>query len=228
MSRSGEMIEFRVNGGTAPGYLARPSSGTGPGLVVLQEWWGLVDHIKDVVDRFAADGFVALAPDLYRGDSTTNPDEAGRKMMALDIAQAGQDVAAAVDHLRGLDAVSPKKVGTMGFCMGGQLALQAAVEHGDKVAAAVDFYGIHPNVALDFTKLKVPVLAHFGKTDDFVNQEAAAKLIADIEAAGGRIEPHHYEAGHAFFNDARPEAFHADAAAAAKDRTLAFLRTHLA
>lgn len=227
MARNGEMIEFAVGSGSAPGYLARPASGTGPGLVVLQEWWGLVDHIKDIADRFAAEGFVTLAPDLYHGDSTTNPDEAGRKMMALDIARAGQDVEAAVSHLLGLEAVSPKKVGTMGFCMGGQLALQAAVEHGDAVSCAVDFYGIHPNVQLDFGKLKVPVLAHFGKRDEFVNEEAANGLIGSIRDAGGSVDPHFYETGHAFFNDARPEAYDPAAAQAAMTRTLDFLRAQL-
>lgn len=227
MARNGEMIEFAVGSGTAPGYLARPASGTGPGLVVLQEWWGLVDHIKDVVDRFSAEGFVALAPDLYHGDSTTNPDDAGRKMMALDIERAGRDVAAAVAHLQGLDAVSPKKVATMGFCMGGQLALQAAVEHGDTVSCAVDFYGIHPNVQLDFAKLKVPVLAHFGRSDEFVNEEAANGLVEAVRGAGGQIDPHFYETGHAFFNDARPEAYDQASAGVAMTRTLEFLRAQL-
>ena len=227
MARSGEMIEFAAGSGASPGYLARPASGSGPGLVVLQEWWGLVDHIKDVADRFAAEGFVVLAPDLYRGDSTTDPDDAGRKMMALDIGRAGQDVAAAVDHLRGLDAVAPKKVAVMGFCMGGQLALQAAVEHGDTVTCGVDFYGIHPSVQLDFAKLKVPVLAHFGTGDEFVDEASARGLIASIRDAGGSIDPHFYETGHAFFNDARPDASDEASAKLAMTRTLEFLRTQL-
>ncbi len=227
MARKGEMIEFTVGSGSAPGYLARPETGSGPGLVVLQEWWGLVDHIKDVADRFAAEGFVALAPDLYHGDSTTNPDDAGRKMMALDIARVGNDVAAAVGHLRGLDAVTPKKVAVMGFCMGGQLALQAAVEHGDTVTCGVDFYGVHPSVELDFAKLKVPVLAHFGKQDEFVNEDSAKALVAAIRDAGGDIDPHFYESGHAFFNDARPEAFDGASAKTAMERTVTFLRAHL-
>ncbi len=227
MARNGEMIEFAAGSGAVPGYLARPASGSGPGLVVLQEWWGLVEHIKDVADRFAAEGFVVLAPDLYRGETTTNPDDAGRKMMALDIARAGKDVAAAVDHLRGLDAVAPKKVAVLGFCMGGQLALQAAVEHGDTVTCAVDFYGIHPSVELDFSKLKVPVLAHFGTGDTFVDEPSAHALIASIRSEGGSIDPHFYETGHAFFNDARPEAYDQASAKLAMTRTLDFLRAQL-
>ena len=221
------MIEFRANGRAAPGYLAKPEAGSGPGVIVIQEWWGLVDHIKQVADRFAAAGFVALAPDLYHGDSTTSPDEAGRKMMALNIAEAGKDLAGAAEHLLGLDVVTPKKVAALGFCMGGQLALLAATEHAGKISAAVDFYGIHPSVELDFAKLKAPVLAHFGKTDEFVKEEAAKELVAKIEAAGGKVEPHFYETGHAFFNDSRPEAYSEADAKPAWDRTLAFLNTHL-
>jgi carboxymethylenebutenolidase len=194
---------------------------------VIQEWWGLVDHIKDVANRFAEAGFVALAPDLYHGDATTSPDEAGRKMMALDIENAGKDLAGAAAHLLSLDAVSPKKVAALGFCMGGQLALLAATDHGDKVSAAVDFYGIHPSVELDFAALKAPVLAHFGKTDGFVSEESARALVSKIEGAGGKIDAHFYEAGHAFFNDARPEAYDEASAKRAWDRTIAFLQEHL-
>jgi carboxymethylenebutenolidase len=221
------MIEFKANGRTAPGYLSLPEGGSGPGVIVIQEWWGLVDHIKDVADRFAAAGFVALAPDLYHGDSTTSPDEAGRKMMALNIAEAGKDLAGAADHLLGLDAVSPKKVAALGFCMGGQLALLAATEHSDKVAAAVDFYGIHPSVSLDFGKLKGPVLAHFGKTDGFVKEDDAKALVAKIQEAGGSVDAHFYETGHAFFNDSRPDAYSEADAKQAWERTVAFLQANL-
>ncbi|MCA9707401.1 MAG: dienelactone hydrolase family protein [Myxococcales bacterium] len=222
----GEMIEFAANGGTASGYLALPPSGRGPGLIVIQEWWGLVDHIKQVTDRFAAAGFVALAPDLYRGDSTTNPDEAGRKLMALDIAQAGKDLCGAADHLLGLDAVSPKKVGALGFCMGGQLALFAATAH-DQISACVDFYGIHPNVEPDFSKLRCPVQGHFANKDGFVTPEVARGLVDKIRAAGGVIDVHFYEAGHAFFNDSRPDAYVEEAAQLAWSRTLTYLHANL-
>lgn len=223
----GEMIEISTNGHATAGYLALPPSGQGPGLIVIQEWWGLVDHIKDVTCRFAAEGFVALAPDLYHGESTTSPDEAGRKLMALDIAHAGQDLCAAADHLLGLEAVSPKKVAALGFCMGGQLALYAATEH-DQISAAVDFYGIHPNVQPDFSKLRGPVLGHFGNDDGFVSPEAARELVERVTVAGGEIEAHFYDAGHAFFNDSRPDAYAAEPAALAWKRTLAFLREQLA
>src|SRR5918992_3504662 len=158
----GEMVTFPANGRAADGYLAKPPPGRGPGVIVLQEWWGLVDHIKDLTDRFAREGFVALAPDLYHGERTKSPDQAGKLMMALNIAEAARDLGGAADHLLGLDAVQPKKVAAVGFCMGGQLALFALQEHPDRVAAAVDFYGIHPNVPIDPAKSDRPVLAHFG------------------------------------------------------------------
>jgi carboxymethylenebutenolidase len=223
----GQLIEFPAHDRTATGWLSLPPSGKGPGLIVIQEWWGLVDHIKDVTDRFAAAGFVALAPDLYHGESTKSPDEAGRKLMALDIERAGHDLCGAADHLLSLDAVSPKQVGALGFCMGGQLALYAATAH-DQISACVNFYGIHPNVQPDFTKLRGPVQAHFGNDDGFVTPEAARELVAKIVAAGGEVDAHFYAAGHAFFNDARPEAYSAEHAKVAWERTLAFLRKHLA
>jgi len=223
---SGSMIEFGANERSVAGYLATPPSGSGPGLIVIQEYWGLVDHIKQVADRFAEAGFVALAPDLFHGESADGPDDAGRRMMALDIEAAGADLHGAASHLLGLPAVAPKKVAALGFCMGGQLALSAATAH-PEVSAAVDFYGIHPSVSPDFTKLSGPVLCHFANRDEFVPEPSARALVSSIEAAGGDVEAHFYDAGHAFFNDSRPEAFEASCAALAWERTLAFLRAHL-
>lgn len=224
---TGEMIEYKANGHTASGYLAMPASGSGPGLIVIQEWWGLVDHIIQLVDRFAANGFVALAPDLYHGEKAKSPDAAGKLMMALNIAQAEKEIAGAAGHLRSLDAVSPKKVGVIGFCMGGQLALYAAVESPDKVDAAVDFYGIHPNVPIDPSRLRVPVLAHFAKRDNSTPEAAARALEERFRLAGHPIEAHYYDADHAFFNDTRPAVYSPENAALAWERTLAFLRANL-
>ncbi|HEY9879972.1 MAG TPA: dienelactone hydrolase family protein [Leptolyngbyaceae cyanobacterium] len=210
------------------GYLALPETGSGPGVVVLQEWWGLVPHIKNIADRFAQAGFVALAPDLYKGESTTSPDEAGRKMMALNIEKTAQDLEQAIQYLLNHDAVLGQKVGVVGFCMGGQLALLAATVS-DRIGATVDFYGIHPNVRPDFSKLSAPVLGLFGDQDTFVPLEAVEDMVAAIRHAGKPIETQLYPgAGHAFFNDTRPEAYNEAAATDAWGRTVAFFKQHLA
>lgn len=224
---AGRMIEFESDGGTAHGYLAAPESGRGPGVVVIQEWWGLVPHIKDVADRLAAEGFVALAPDLYHGDVAKSPDEAGKMMMALNIAQAEKDLRGAIRHLLGEESVEGDSVGTVGFCMGGALSLFGASKN-PQVGACVVFYGIHPKVEPDFDALRAPVLGIFGEKDDFVTPDAVRALADTMREHGKSIETHTYPgAGHAFFNDARPEVYDADAAADAWRRTLAFLRAHL-
>ena len=223
----GQEIEFPANGRTASGYLAVPDQGTGPGLIVIQEWWGLVDHIKHVCDRFAAEGYVALAPDLYHGQATRSPDEAGKLFMALNIAKAGEDIKGAVRALGQRPEVKSAKVAVLGFCMGGQLALYFAMEHPELTAAAVDFYGVHPNVRIDPTRLKVPLLAHFAKRDNSVKEKDARTLVKKIQAAGGRVEAHYYDADHAFFNDTRPTVYHKESATLAWDRTLSFLKQHL-
>ena len=222
----GEMIEFEANGHTTCGYLSVPKSGTGPGLIVIQEWWGLVDHIKDVVDRFAQAGFVALAPDMFHGESTTHPDDAGRMMMALDIEHAAEDLVSAADYLCSLEVTKGDEIGVLGFCMGGQLAVYTATKH-DRIGAAVNFYGIHPNVTPDFGTLNCPVLCHFGKTDGFVNEEAANGLVSAIQDAGKSVDAHFYETGHAFFNDSRPEAYDDASAKLAWERSVAFLSARL-
>jgi carboxymethylenebutenolidase len=224
---SGTMTEFRANGRKASGYLTLPSSKSGPGLIVIQEWWGLVDHIKEVADRFAAAGFVALAPDLYDGATTKSPDEAGRLAMALNMSQAGKDIHGAAEFLLAHSAVKPKKVGVVGFCMGGALALYAAIEYPGQIAAAVDFYGGLSHVAVDAKKLRVPVQAHFGKKDPSIKESDARALIERLQATGQPVEAHFYDAGHAFFNDTRPQAHNKAAATLAWDRTLAFLRKSL-
>lgn len=220
------MVEFRANGRTANGYLSLPGK-PGPGLLVIQEWWGLVDHIKDLADRFAAEGFVALAPDLYHGDMTKSPDKAGKMLMALNIEEAGKDLSGAAMYLLEHDQVQPKKVGAMGFCMGGQLALFAASRFPDQISAAVDFYGIHPNVKIDASTVGGPVLAHFGKRDASVPREAADALIDSLKQNGKSVEAYFYDADHAFFNDTRPEVYDRGAADLSWQRTLDFLNSTL-
>jgi len=225
--RAGQEVEFASEGEDTRGYLAVPAGGTGPGIVVIQEWWGLVDHVRDVCDRFAREGFVALAPDLYRGEATGDPDEAGRLMMDLEIPRAARDLDAAVTNLLSNEAVDGPRVGAIGFCMGGQLALYAATRN-RRIGAVADFYGVHPNVELDFSGLEAPVLGVFAEHDDFVPPDVARKLEADLREAGKRSDfTIHPGVQHAFFNDTRPDVFDADAAARAWADTLAFFRAEL-
>jgi carboxymethylenebutenolidase len=221
------MIEFKSNGGTASGYLSTPESGEGPGVVVIQEWWGLVPHIKDVADRFASEGFVALAPDLYHGDVARSPDEAGKMMMALNISQTERDLRGAVQYLLDDEATTGDRVGTIGFCMGGALSLYAASKN-TQVGACVVFYGIHPKVEPEFDNLRAPVLGIFAEKDKSVTPDAVRALEETMREHGKSIETHIYPGtDHAFFNDTRPEVYDAAAAADAWRRTIEFLRAHL-
>jgi carboxymethylenebutenolidase len=222
----GEMIEYAANGGKAHGYLARPEgAGNGKGVIVLQEWWGLVPHIESVADRFAAAGYVALAPDLWDGKKTRSPDEAGRLFMALNVADAHQKLAGAAAALHAHGAAG--KLGVVGFCMGGQLALYSACALPGDIGACVDFYGIHPNVKPDYATLAAPVLLIFGEADGSVTPSNGRELCRVIQGAGKHAEVEVYDGGHAFFNDARPEAFHEASARAAWARTTAFFAAHL-
>ena len=223
----GEMVRFPFAGGTTGGYLAVPEQGNGPGVIVIQEWWGLVDHIKDVCDRFAAEGFVALAPDLYHGKSTKSPDEAGKLMMAMRIDEAERDLSAAVDYLETQDATTSQKVGVVGFCMGGALALYTATKN-PKIGACVVFYGGHPKVKPDLPNLHAPVLGIYGENDASVTPAVVHDLERKLKDLGKQIEVKIYkDADHAFFNDTRPQVYNAEASADAWRRTIAFLRRHL-
>lgn len=225
----GSTIEFPSNGTTGTGYLATPDGGSGPGVVVIQEWWGLVPHIEQVCDRFAAAGFVALAPDFYHGEVATEPDEAGKLMMAIQMPAAVEDFSGAVDAL--LARSSGPTVGVVGFCMGGGLGMVLGTHRPDAVRAVVTFYGLvpWPDAQPDWSRLDAAVLGHFAEHDDFASAEYVAKLEDSLRAAGvAEVEMHSYPGTqHAFFNDARPEVFDAEAAKLAWERTLPFLRAKL-
>ncbi|HEX9758771.1 MAG TPA: dienelactone hydrolase family protein [Nitrospiria bacterium] len=224
---AGKMVNFTSNGATTPGYLAVPQSGKGQGVIVIQEWWGLVPHIKDVCDRFASEGFLALAPDLYHGENTTSPDEAGRLMMALRMDQAEKDLQGAVQFLVGHSATTSQKVGCVGFCMGGQLALFAASKN-PAIGACTDYYGIHPNVKPDLPHLQAPVLGFFGEEDTFVTPDAAHALEKQLRVLGKKAEFSIFpKVGHAFFNDSRKEVYNEELAKKSWNRMLAFFREHL-
>lgn len=219
----GEMLQFRANGRTAAGYLATPPAGRGGAVLVIQEWWGLVGHITDVADRLAAAGYFALAPDLYHGEKAKSPDDAGKLMMALDIAEAAKDLRGAAAHLLALDGVTSAKAVTIGFCMGGQLALFGACDAPDVIGGAIDFYGVHPAVTLEVDRLSGPVQCHFATHDRSTPPDKANALVERIRAAGKQVDAYFYDAQHAFFNDQRPQVYDADAAALAWSRVLEFL-----
>ncbi len=224
----GELVEFSANGGTTTGYLAVPASNTGPGIVVIQEWWGLVPHIKDICDRFAKEGFVALAPDLYHGQVAKSPDEAGKMMMALRIDEAEKDLRRAVEYLRKNGGSNDtKKIGVIGFCMGGALALYAASKNANIAACAV-YYGGHPKVKPDLPNLQAPVLGIYAERDGFVTPAVVHDLEKQLKSLGKSAEMHIYPGvDHAFFNDSRPEVYNAEAAADAWSRTIEFFRKNL-
>ena len=220
---------FASNGGTAHGYLALPPSGTGPGVIVIQEWWGLTDHVARIVDRLAAEGFVALAPDLYGGKTTHDADEAGSLMMSLPVDQAARDLGGAVEFLLAHQAVTCRKVGAVGFCMGGGFVLLLAAQQGDKVGAAVAFYGVGPAVPSSYAGVTAAVQGHYGDKDDFYPADQARTQAAQIAAeSGAEVEFHFYAAAHAFHNDENTlGTYSPDDAKLAWSRTVEFLKAKL-
>jgi carboxymethylenebutenolidase len=225
----GEIVRYPSNGATSEGYLARPADGSGPGVIVIQEWWGLVPHIEAIADRFAHEGFVALAPDLYHGAHTTEPDEAVKLLMGLAMDQAAKDIAGAADHLAGLDAVTGR-IGVVGFCAGGSLALWSATLS-DKIVAATGFY---PGMPWERMRPDWPNYAgkaaviHCDEADGGSGAAGIQTAKKAIEAAGGEVTLYDYPGTHhAFFNDDRPEVYAARAAATAWARTLELFRSKL-
>ncbi len=227
---NGKMIEFQGNGKTYQGYYS-PAFNRGPGIIVLQEWWGLVDHIKELCDRFAAAGFTALAPDFYNGESTKSPDTAGKLLMSLKIDEAEKVIQGAIDKLLQQYECTSETVGVVGFCMGGQLSLYAAATNPDRVSACVDFYGFpfHPDVAPPFEQMKAPVLAFFGEDDkQYADSNVIESLREQLQQAGVELEVVMYEdAEHAFFNDTRKEVYNEEASEDAWKRMLIFFRNHV-
>ncbi len=221
----GEHVTFASNGGSCTGYLA---DGGGPGVIVIQEWWGLVPHIVDVADRFAAEGFTALAPDLYHGESSTEPDGAGKLMMALNMPTAANDLSGAVELL--LERTGRAKVGAVGYCMGGGLALVLACHRPDAVAAVAPYYGLIPwaSAQPDWSKLEAKVVGEYAEHDEYFGPEPTAALQATLRSVGKDATLHiHPGTDHAFFNDTRPEVYDADASATAFARTVELFRATL-
>lgn len=227
-----ETVSFPSNGDTASGYLAVPASGSGPGLLVVQEWWGLVPQIKRTCDRLAGEGFVALAPDLYHGDHAehTEMDKANELMQSLPPDRAARDMAGAIDFLLGHEAVRGEQVGVIGFCMGGMLALLITALQGDKVGAATPFYGAPlGDMAPDWSTLSAPVQGHFAENDDFFPPDAVKELERQLLDMGKDVEFIVYPGtGHAFGNEENALGTHDEqAAATAWDRATTFLKAKL-
>jgi carboxymethylenebutenolidase len=222
-------VTFASNGNQAHGYLAKPESGSGPGVIVIQEWWGLDDHMADIVDRFAKEGFVALAPDLFGGKVAHDTDEAGKLMEELPVDQAARDLAGAVDYLLADDSVTSSKVGAVGFCMGGGFVLQLAAQQGDKIGAAVPFYGVGPAVPQEYNGISAPIQGHYGEQDAFYPVDQAHEQEQQLKAqTQADVEFFYYPAGHAFHNDKdKLGTYDAQSAAQAWQRTVDFLKANL-
>jgi carboxymethylenebutenolidase len=228
----GDMVEFSSNGGTARGYLALPATTPAPGVLVLQEWWGLNPQIKGVADRMAAEGFVALAPDLYHGELAKHDemDKAAHLMSSMPIDRAARDMGGAVDFLLAHDAVSGSAVGAIGFCMGGAMTLLISALQGDKIGAAVPFYGAPlGDQAPEWSGLTAPVHGHFAANDDFFGPEAITALEAELRGMGKDVTLEiHPGTGHAFLNEDNPlGTYDPEVAKAAWDQSVAFLHKHL-
>jgi carboxymethylenebutenolidase len=220
------MIQIASNGSSLPAYEALPSSGKWPGVIVIQEYWGLVPHIERVADRLAEAGFVAVAPDLYHGKAAKEPDEAGKMAMALKADEAARDLSATVDYLLNNDAVQGTGVGVIGFCMGGGLALSIAALR-PEVAAVVPFYGFPRDPNWNPSAVKGAVLGHYAE-HDHISLDQVQQAWNAFKAAGLDATYYVYPGtNHAFFNDDRPQVYNSEAAALAWDRTIAFLHRHL-
>jgi carboxymethylenebutenolidase len=203
----GQLIEFAANGGTASGHLALPAGGRGPGVVVIQEWWGLNPQIKRTADRIAEAGFVALAPDLYHGELAGHDemDKAGELMTNLPPDRAARDMGGAVDYLAGLDSVTGDGIGVIGFCMGGLLSFMLAAQRPDRVKAAVPFYGFpQGDDEPDWGGLDAAVRAHVADPDDYFPPAAAKALEQKLQSMGKDVVIAVHPAGHGFMNEENP------------------------
>jgi carboxymethylenebutenolidase len=229
MESAVQNVAFPSNGSQAHGYLQMPASGSGPGVIVIQEWWGLTSHIADVTTRLAGAGFTALAPDLYGGRTAHDPTEAKQLMQAMPPGEAARDLVGAVAFLLDNPAVSSSTVGVIGFCMGGSFVLNLAAQQGSRISAAVPFYGL-PSTSPDYSTLTAAVQGHFGTLDQSIPSESVDAAFTDIRkhSKAAEVEVFNYDAGHAFFNDENLiGTYNPELAALAWGRTTAFLRKHV-
>jgi carboxymethylenebutenolidase len=227
MAIEGRMLDLNLPGGKARGYLAEAKrEERKAGLVVIHEWWGLNDHIKDIAGRFAEEGYTALAPDLYDGKVTASAEEAGRLMQGLNQDRALEILKGAVEHLKGLPGVEAGRIGVTGFCMGGTYALLLACRSND-IKASAPFYGDVPGDD-DIKRLGAPVLFIGAENDNWITKDKMARLKDALDRHGKEGEVKIYPgAGHAFFNDTRPDAYDEASAKDAWEQVKRFFATHL-
>jgi carboxymethylenebutenolidase len=227
MENAGRIVEFQAGGRAARGYLVEPETkGSHAALIVIHEWWGLNDHIKDIADRFAKNGYVALAPDLYDGTVTKDATKAGELMQGLDQGKALETLEGASEFLKGMAGVDSEKIGVTGFCMGGTYCLLLAC-HSSGIKASAPFYGdVPPDETLK--NLAAPVLFIGAENDPWITMDKMERLRATIQTFGKDGEVKIYSGvGHAFFNDTRPEAYDRVAAQDAWKRVREFLAAKL-
>lgn len=213
----------RIEFDGVPAALSTPASGSGPGVIVIQEWWGLVPHIESVCDRLAHEGFTALAVDHYRGETATEPDDAQKHMLGLEVPRAAADLAAAARFLVASDACSSAQVGAVGFCMGGGLALLAPTV-AEECSLAVAFYPAMPWPEYDPDWSRYAgkrAVVHEAESDAQWAKPRIAAYAEAIRAAGGEAQLWEYPGSvHAFFNDDRPEVYQHGIAEVAWQRTI--------
>ncbi len=224
-SITAQAAEFSSNGISLQGYLARPTNtASAPAIILIHEWWGLNDHIKDIARRYAAEGFITVAVDLYDGVTTKDSGEATRLMNSLDFPRALERLKATVEYLRNLEGVT--SVGVTGFCLGGVLALLTACQN--KIEAVAPFYGM-PDELSAIANLGCPLLFIGGEKDQWITVEKMSKLTEALQNNNKQGEVKIYAgADHAFFNDTRPEVYSANEAADAWKQVLAFFKQNLA
>lgn len=225
----GEVISFPSNGGRCNGYISKPLAANGAAIIVIQEWWGLVDHIKNVADRFAEVGFLALAPDLYHGEIASEPDEAKKLIMEMQMKKAGEDIAGAAKYLTTRDDVKTS-IGAIGFCMGGSLAIWSATIT-PVIVAAVGFYpgGSWERMAPDWSRYAGKAAEiHCAESDGTSTAPGIQEALTGIASAAGSAQAFDYSGTqHAFFNDDRPEVFNKAAASLAWERSIKFFTEQL-
>jgi carboxymethylenebutenolidase len=218
-----DSLRVETGNGTSTAYVALPDSDTDKAVVVIQEWWGVNDHIKDIAGRYANEGFIAIAPDLYRGKIAKNPDEASKMMHDLAIEDGIDTISNALTKAKETYGLS--RLGITGYCMGGTFALRAACDL-DGFGAAVPFYGDVPDDDV-LSKLRTPTLFFSGTRDGWITPEKVAGLEKAAEKFGLSLESIKYDADHAFFNDTRPEVYDKAAAQDAWAKAVAFFKEKL-